>query len=130
MAKRDGANINLELDMTPLLKGTLNLDKQLDRGVAGVMEYWDSRIEATMKVGATWTDRTGNARLGLRAVAGHEPFVSHWIDLFHSVSYGIWLEVRWAGKYAIVIPTLITAGPKVMGTLNKLFARLQDGANR
>lgn len=128
MAKREGSNINLELDMSPLLKGTLTLDKRLDNGVAGVMEYWDGRIEAGMKTGATWTDRTGNARAGLRAVAGHRPFVAHWIDMFHSVAYGIWLEVRFAGRYAIIIPSLITYGPRVMATMNKLFARLGGGS--
>lgn len=128
MASRNGANINLELDMTPLLTGTQKLNQQLDRGVAGVMEYWDSRMESHMKVSATWTDRTGNARSGLRAVAGHAPLRSHWIDVFHSVPYGIWLEVRFAGRYSIVIPTLITHGPRVMKTLNKLFGRLGGGA--
>jgi hypothetical protein len=113
-----------ELDMKPLLRGVKILDAQTDRGVAGVVEYWDSRIESHMKLKAPWTDRTGNARSGLFAKAGHLPGIRHWIDLGHRVPYGIWLEVRWGGKYAIVIPTLISYGPKVMATMTKLFARL------
>lgn len=115
---------DIKMDMKDLIQGTQKLNGRLDIGVAGVMEMYDSKIEAHMKTRATWTDRTGNARNGLRAVAGHKPMESHWIDLFHSVPYGIWLEVRFAGRYAIVIPTIVTYGPKVMATLNKLFDRL------
>lgn len=121
MAKGD---FSFELDMAPLLKGLEVLDKRTDNGVAGVVEFWDSRIESAMKTGAPWTDRTGNARSGLFAKAGHERFKRHWIDLGHRVPYGIWLEIRWGGRYAIVFPTLLTYGPKVMQTLTKLFARL------
>lgn len=121
MAKGD---FELELDMKPLLRGLALLDVQTDRGVAGVVEYWDSKIEAHMKLTAPWTDRTGNARIGLFAKAGHLPGQAHWIDLGHRVPYGIWLEIRWGGKYAVVWPTLLWAGPKIMGTMTKLFARL------
>lgn len=123
MAK-DNTGFHFELDMAPLFKGLKVLDRKTDRGIAGVVEYWDSRIEAHMKVAAPWTDRTGNARIGLFAKAGHDPGKSHWIDLGHRVPYGIWLEVRWAGRYAIVLPTLIAYGPKIMKTMTKLFARL------
>ncbi len=121
MAKGD---FTFELDMEPLLKGIVQLDARTDRGIAGVVEYWDSRIEAHMKVAAPWTDRTGNARSGLFAKAGHEKGKRHWIDLGHRVPYGIWLEIRWGGKYSIVFPTLVMFGPKIMKTMNKLFARL------
>lgn len=121
MAKGDFA---FELDMKPLLRNIVILDERTDLGIAGVVEYWDSRIEAHMKIAAPWTDRTGNARAGLFAKAGHERGQRHWIDLGHRVAYGIWLEIRWGGRYAIVFPTLLTYGPKIMQTLNKLFARL------
>lgn len=121
MAKGD---FELELDMAPLFKGLKVLDQRTDNGIAGVMEYWDSRIESYMKTGAPWTDRTGNARSGLFAKAGHERGKRHWIDLGHRVPYGIWLEIRWSGKFAIVFPSLVRFGPKIMQTMSKLFARL------
>lgn len=117
-------DFEFELDMKPLLQGIAVLDERTDRGVAGVMEYWDSRIESHMKLGAPWKDQTGNARIGLFAKAGHQKGQRHWIDLGHRVSYGIWLEIRFNGRYAIVLPTLILFGPKIMRTMNKLFARL------
>lgn len=116
---------DIRMDVTPLLKGLPAFDAKLDRGVAGVFEFYDSKIETYMKTNAKWTDRTGNARNGLRAKAGHDPFKSHWVDVYHSVAYGIWLEVRYAGRYAIVIPALTRYGPQMMGTLSKLFGRLK-----
>lgn len=121
MAKGD---FEFQLDMAPLLNGVRLLDAKTDRGIAGVMEYWDSRIESHMKTTAPWTDRTGNARIGLFAKAGHRPGQAHWIDLGHRVPYGIWLEISNGMRFSIVFPTLVTYGPKIMGTLTKLFARL------
>ena len=127
MAKRKGVYVgpDLNLDMTPLIKGVPVFDAKLDRGVAGVMEFYDSKIESYMKTNAPWTDRTGNARSGLRAQAGHLPFVSHWVDLYHSVPYGIWLEVRFAARYSIVIPSMVRYAPMIMGTLTRLIGRLK-----
>ena len=62
--------------------------------------------ESGMKKNASWTDRTGNARKGLYAVAGRDGNM-FWVELGHgpTIHYGIWLENRWNGRYAIVIPT-------------------------
>lgn len=54
---------------------------------------------------APWQDRTTNARTGLDTAVESSGFRQE-IYLFHSVEYGIWLEVRWDGRYAIIIPTL------------------------
>jgi hypothetical protein len=61
---------------------------------------------------APWQDRTGDARAGLIAdvTIDNEELI---IDLTHTVDYGIWLEIRWGGKYAIIIPTVETVGPRI-----------------
>jgi hypothetical protein len=127
MASRDGANINLELDLSTLIKSPRKLDRALDRGVAGVVKQRSHIAEGWMREEAPWTDRTGNARSGLSAETEHVRLKYHAIHLFYRVPYGIWLEVRHAGKYAIIIPALLDQGPKMMKTLNKLFARLDGG---
>lgn len=127
MAKRNGANLNLEIDMTPLIKGAATFQKRLDVGVAGVVLQRSHIAVGWMKENASWTDRTGAARAGLRTTTEHVPFVRHSINLIHSVAYGIWLEVRWSGRYAIIVPTMIDQGPKMMLTLTKLFRRLKAG---
>ena len=65
-----------------------------------------SDAEAQMKKNAPWTDRTGNARRDLFAVAGQDGTMFY-IDLGHgpTIHYGIWLENRWNGRFAIVLPT-------------------------
>lgn len=75
------------------------------------------------KINAPWTDQTGNARNGLTAQP-YDEGTTVGIILYHQVSYGIWLEVRWAGRYAIINPTIDAMGPKVMDQYNNLLARL------
>jgi hypothetical protein len=65
---------------------------------------------------APWEDRTGDARDGLTA-EGDFSFVSYTITLYHTVDYGIWLETRWHGKYAIILPTIEVMGPRFMAEL-------------
>lgn len=64
-----------------------------------------ARIEAWMKQNAPWEDRTGAARAGLTAEVESAGFRQD-IWIYHTVDYGIWLEVRWDGAYAIIQPTL------------------------
>lgn len=127
MASRKGANLSLEIDMTPLLNGAAKLDDRLDIGVAGVVKRQAQIATGWMKSNAPWTDRTGAARNGLRAETEHIRRTSHSIILMHSVPYGIWLEVRFGGRYAVIVPALVDQGPKLMRTLNKLLSRLGKG---
>lgn len=69
------------------------------------------QAEAHMKNNATWIDRTGNARNGLKTqVEVRRNNVV--IYLFHQVPYGVYLETRWSGKYAIINPTIEIFAPK------------------
>jgi hypothetical protein len=114
-----------KIDFGQVTSGLDGLNSKLDRAVAGVFLYHDSLTEAWMKNNAPWTDRTSAARNGLRAQAEHVPFKTYAIHIWHTVAYGIWLEVRFAGKNAILLPTLQDRGPKIMKTLVRLMDRLQ-----
>lgn len=83
-------------------------------------------VERYMKENAPWEDRTGDARSGLVAEEFNE-ISTMGISLEHSVDYGIWLEVRWNGKYAIIIPTLEVMGPALMASLTGIIERTDDG---
>lgn len=124
MASRNGANVNLDLNFTPLIEGVQVFDQRLERGIVGVFERQKNISEAWLRENAPWKDRTGNARSGLSAATRHVRKVSHSLILFGRMPYNIWLEVRFQGRYAVIIPGLIDQGPKLMRTLNKLFARL------
>lgn len=72
---------------------------------------------------APWDDRTGDARAGLEGevVLTDDNFE---IDLLHTVEYGIWLEIRWGAKYAIIIPTIETMGPRLYEKMNGMLGEI------
>lgn len=61
--------------------------------------------ETYMKLNAPWTDRTAAARASLFGRSWEESNVVI-IHLAQKVDYGIWLELRWLGRYAILSPTM------------------------
>jgi len=95
---------------------------KVERAIVAAVEYHATRAERYARTNAPWTDRTSNARNGLFVVTEHVPFKTHKLTLAHTVEYGIWLEVKQAGKYAIILPTIEKTGPEVMQTLSKLFS--------
>lgn len=96
-----------------------SLDDNIMNSVQTVFDYWATRAVSDMRTNANWVDRTGNARNGLSSeVSGSGTQVS--LILFHSVVYGIWLEVRWSGRYAIIGPTLQSVGPRLMSMIQQV----------
>ena len=97
------------------------------RGVYQVMRFHQPQLVAKAKTEATWEDQTGNARNGLNgSVTLLAPNV-YALNLFGSVKYQIWLEVRFAGKYAIIMPTLRAYAPLVLASFTKLLERMGAG---
>jgi hypothetical protein len=73
----------------------------------GLAQYFAPAIESSMKANAPWTDRTANARQGLWCV----PMRDGQTIIIHaaqSMDYGVYLETRNSGRYAVVLPTLET----------------------
>ena len=78
--------------------------------------------ENWMKDNAPWTDRTGNARqtwsgeafLGLWRV---------WIVLAHGMGYGIYLEKKNAGRFAIVAPAVDVFYTRLMQKIRAAVGR-------
>jgi len=105
---------------------TPNLGKmtdEVDKAIRAILERYAPMAEARMKQGARWTDRTGAARMGLGAKmqSSRDEYA---IVLYHTVEYGIWLEVRWSGRYAIIEPTIESMGPEVMAGLDRMLGRM------
>jgi hypothetical protein len=88
-----------------------------DKGLQRFTENGAQEVENYAQEHAPWQDRTGDARSGLTAEARHR-LNHYYIDLFHTVDYGIWLEIRWDGRYAIIQPTLEHFGPQLMAELS------------
>jgi hypothetical protein len=104
----NGPNIEWKGDLTGNLQ---TLGARTKARMVATARYVAPQIQSDMRSNAPWTDRTGNARNGLFAVTQTSTNAVA-IVLYHSVPYGIWLELRWSGKYAIITPSLAKWGPK------------------
>lgn len=89
---------------------------RVKRAMVAGAKVVEPQAEAYMKSNATWTDRTGNARNGLKAqtVVSKNSVA---IYLFHQVPYGPWLELRWSGRYQIINPTVEVFAPVLIDTI-------------
>jgi hypothetical protein len=106
-----------------LSKGLANFAFKSANGMAEIANDFADDLVAYAQRNAPWNDRTNDAREGLQsAVTLYNDSLE--IDLYHTVEYGIWLEVRWGGKYAIIIPTIETMGPKLFDGMNNLFGEI------
>jgi hypothetical protein len=118
------ARLTLEEDtLTPTLKA---LPRVIDGIIALTLNYYEPKMENHAKLNAPWEDQTSNARNGLAARSGKEG-KTRFIVLFHQVPYGIYLETRWSGKYAIIMPTIEEFGPQVMDTFQKILEKRFPG---
>lgn len=88
------------------------LNEQMIKAIERIFQYFESVAENSMKSGARWTDRTGVARSGLVADSDHQGTEFN-LYLASMASYGIWLEVRWSGRYAIVGPVMNQIAPRL-----------------
>lgn len=91
--------------------------------VRATFAFHKPRAEAYMRANAPWTDRTTNARNGLAAILDHQPPLYR-LRLTHGVSYGIWLEVKNNGRYAIILPSLRSQGADLMQSFRGAMARM------
>lgn len=83
-----------------------------------------SDAQTYMRNNAPWNDQTSNARNGLNS----QPFsegTNFGMILFHTVPYGIFLETRFSGRYAIIDPTLPVIGAEFMQLLSGIMGRLR-----
>lgn len=106
-----------------LLTNIRQLPDKLERAGRRVTSYHGTRGENAMRKNAPWTDRTTNARNGLHVEVSHTKN-RHTLTFAHGVSYGIWLEVRWAGRYQIIMPTVISEGDDMMRSFRKLMGKI------
>lgn len=95
------------------------MDAKAHQALQTYLEYESDNVQRYMRENAPWTDRTGNARNGLFAKHHDDDIVC-----FHTMPYGIWLETRWAGKYAIIDPTVDNEGRRIMRGVKRIMREI------
>lgn len=97
-------------------------DGKVKRALHAVAQYFAPIVEAYAKDNAPWTDRTGNARQGLTgSVRDISETVVH-LYLSHKMDYGVYLELKHSGRYAIILPTLEAHYGEIKRRLDSIFA--------
>jgi hypothetical protein len=116
------SGINWETN--PLPGAVMELQAKLESAIYATFAFWTPRTQSYAREHAPWKDHTSNARNGLMAVHTHIAGFHNRITVFHTMPYGIWLEVKNNGEYAIIIPTIQHEGPQVMRSLSGIMGRL------
>jgi hypothetical protein len=119
----------VEFTKNSLTPGLEKMIPVLHSNIFQVMRYHEPQIQAQARNKAPWKDQSSNARHGLFAKASVPTKHVYQLTLYGSVSYQIWLEVRWSGKYAIIMPTVRSYAPKVISSLHKLLDRMKIGVD-
>ena len=100
-------------------------DRKVKRVVLGHFLRASDEATAYAKTNAPWTDRTGNARAGLHSSVDIQPN-SFELIVAGSVFYQIFLETRFSGRYAIILPTVNHIGgilmQRIQASLNQMEA--------
>lgn len=120
MSKRNVFTLEWRIDPTALGKAIeRDYADELVRRAKRVMTAAAPVAEDHMKRVAPWQDQTGDARRLLMAETqdnGEEIA----LYLIHGAAYGIWLELRHAGRYAVLVPTLHEFAGRLRGDLGGL----------
>lgn len=88
-----------------MISAVENYSQDVLDAIEEVALYLAPILEGHAKLTAPWQDRTGNARQSLFAVVDVARDIVT-LYLSHGMEYGLWLEVRYAGRYAVILPTL------------------------
>lgn len=112
------ARVRLTYNDKELRRNLQDVEARYDEMFRFIVDYHAVQGVADMKTNAPWTDRTSAARNGLFTVTEHSP--GHYTIIFsHTVHYGFWLEVKFSGRDAIIMPTVQSRGHALMEDIRK-----------
>jgi hypothetical protein len=89
--------------------------------VFAVLEHDSGVSQNDLRQSAPWTDRTANARGGLFAQAYKGEGGEMGEVLYHTMPYGVYLELANGGKYRVIWPATLRAGRRVMTGIRMLM---------
>lgn len=95
-------NLNIQVDVSQV---TANMEGFMERLKAGLEVMGNTvgrNMQSYARANKPWTNRTYSARNGLDFNVGWTSNDLLDISVFHTVDYGIWLELAHGEKYAIL----------------------------
>lgn len=120
-----------EADPSKIVSNLAGATQKANFYLSRTTEYYSLRSETYAKTKAPWTDRSTNARSGLTSTYRGEISSSgarFEIDIFHRVPYGIWLELKYNGKFSIIGKTVNSEGPRFFAAANTVMAKMFGGS--
>lgn len=114
------ARVRVRFDSHELKMNVRQYKEDVDKAIEFLVNFHATEAARNMKMNAPWTDRTSAARNGLFTAVTKRGEGHYTIILSHSVHYGIWLEVKFSGRDAIVAPTVISQGQALMKDLKEM----------
>lgn len=110
-------------EVDTLFRGLAQFRFKMEDGILERLEQVAVELVDYMKSNAPWEDQTGQARAGLTA----EVFATDndlGLLLYDVEDYEVWLEIRWGGRYAIIIPTMDQKGNAVLQSIQRLMSEI------
>lgn len=107
-----------------LTRGIAQFEIKMRDKIGEIAEEFAQELVDYARSHAPWEDRTGDARAGLSSLVEFGRGQNLVVSLFHTVEYGIWLEVRWSGRYAIIIPTVDRKGRDLLAKMKGIMDRI------
>ncbi|WP_460357172.1 hypothetical protein [Mycobacterium sp. ZZG] len=118
------ARARIQFDDGGLRRNLATFNRDLDRRVGRVMDAESDYATAYLKAHAPWRDNSGAARAGLSATVSDLGRGSYELLLSYSVHYGIFLETKESGKYAVITPAMRIIGQKLLDDLTHIIDRM------
>lgn len=113
-----------DLELGAIKARTEELDVKLHEGITLAVDEVAVFGMAYMKTTAPWHDNTGAARAGLHTGTSHAG--NRWEIVFaHAVSYGIWLEVAFSGRYQVIVPSVKMSMDRLGHHLSGMMGQLK-----
>ena len=109
--------INWDDSITPKLA---KADTRAKAFLFTAAKYHARRGQTYARENAPWKDRTSNARNGLVGQGFKDRNIFGFV-IAGTVTYQPFLETRFSGRYAIILPTLKHEGPEFMKTASRML---------
>jgi hypothetical protein len=94
---------------------------RVSAAIMAVAQFIAQKMQDEARQGASWTDRTGDARSGLLGQVEQASAELVHLYLVHTMFYGLFLELKNGGRYSIIMPTIERNIPVIEKMLKDIF---------